>query len=202
MSATATIIAFVAGVPLGAMLASAKFRGSGVLVVIANALLGLPPVVVGLVVYLALSRSGPLGEFGLLFTPAAMIIAQAILGLPIVIALTHRALEPLPFHIWIISEEMIRRGLHPKNIDVVKPVAKCPHARRLFLVQFDRVPHVNDSLFHLPTHDECRAERVLRACFDIAFASQSRICRELPEDSLRLSKIPSCLGRDRPLAEE
>lgn len=77
------------------MLASAKFRGSGALVVIANALLGLPPVVVGLVVYLALSRSGPLGEFGLLFTPMAMIVAQAILGLPIVIALTHRALEPL-----------------------------------------------------------------------------------------------------------
>ena len=95
VSATATVIAFAIGVPLGAMLASAKFRGSGVLVVIANALLGLPPVVVGLVVYLALSRSGPLGEFGLLFTPAAMIIAQAILGLPIVIALTHRTLEPL-----------------------------------------------------------------------------------------------------------
>lgn len=95
VSATATVIAFAIGVPLGAMLASAKFRGSGVLVVIANALLGLPPVVVGLVVYLALSRSGPLGEFGLLFTPAAMIIAQAILGLPIVVALTHRTLEPL-----------------------------------------------------------------------------------------------------------
>ena len=83
------------GVPLGAMLAAARFRGSGVLVVVANALLGLPPVVAGLAVYLALSRSGPLGEFGLLFTPAAMVIAQTILALPIVVALTHRAMEPL-----------------------------------------------------------------------------------------------------------
>ena len=95
VSATATIIAFLIGVPLGAMLAAAKFRGSGVLVVLANALLGLPPVVAGLIVYLALSRSGPLGSFGLLFTPSAMVIAQAMLGLPIVVALTHRAMEPL-----------------------------------------------------------------------------------------------------------
>jgi tungstate transport system permease protein len=95
VSATAAIIAFLIGVPLGAMLAAAKFRGSGALVVLANALLGLPPVVAGLIVYLALSRSGPLGNFGLLFTPAAMVIAQAMLGLPIVVALTHRAMEPL-----------------------------------------------------------------------------------------------------------
>lgn len=95
ISGTATIVAFVIGVPLGAMLASAKFPGSGGLVVVANALLGLPPVVAGLAVYLLLSRSGPLGEFGLLFTPTAMVIAQTILALPIVVALTHRTLEPL-----------------------------------------------------------------------------------------------------------
>lgn len=95
VSCTATAIAFVLGVPLGAMLAAARFRGSGVVVVMTNALLGLPPVVAGLVVYLALSRSGPLGEFGLLFTPAAMVIAQTMLALPIVVALTHRTLEPL-----------------------------------------------------------------------------------------------------------
>ena len=95
ISGTATVIAFVVGVPLGAMLAAARFPGSGVIVVVTNALLGLPPVVAGLIVYLLLSRSGPLGEFGLLFTPSAMVIAQCVLALPIVVALTHRALQPL-----------------------------------------------------------------------------------------------------------
>jgi len=77
------------------MLAAARFPGSSLVVVVTNALLGLPPVVAGLIVYLLLSRSGPLGEFGLLFTPSAMVIAQTVLALPIVIALTHRALQPL-----------------------------------------------------------------------------------------------------------
>ena len=95
ISGTATLIAFVLGVPLGAMLAAARFPGSSLVVVVTNALLGLPPVVAGLIVYLLLSRSGPLGEFGLLFTPSAMVIAQTVLALPIVIALTHRALQPL-----------------------------------------------------------------------------------------------------------
>jgi tungstate transport system permease protein len=67
-----------------------RFRGRGAFIVLANALLGLPPVVVGLAVYLLLSRSGPLGAFGILFTPTAMIIAQFALGTPIVIALVHR----------------------------------------------------------------------------------------------------------------
>jgi len=71
-------------------LAMYRFRGRGALIVVANALLGLPPVVVGLVVYLLLSRSGPLGALGILFTPAAMVIAQTLLGLPIVVALVHR----------------------------------------------------------------------------------------------------------------
>jgi len=69
-----------------------RFRGREALVVIANALLGLPPVVVGLVVYLLLSRAGPLGSFGILFTPAAMIVAQYGLGTPIVVALVHRTM--------------------------------------------------------------------------------------------------------------
>src|ERR1700689_1683389 len=78
------------GAPLGTALAVYRFRGRGALVVIANALLGLPPVVVGLAVYLLLSRSGPLGSFGILFTPTAMVIAQCALGTPIIIALVHR----------------------------------------------------------------------------------------------------------------
>jgi tungstate transport system permease protein len=81
--------------PLGTALAIWRFPGRRALVVVANALLGLPPAVVGLALYLALSRSGPLGWLGFLFTPAAMIIAQTILALPIVTALTHRAVEEL-----------------------------------------------------------------------------------------------------------
>jgi tungstate transport system permease protein len=80
VSLTASICAFVIGSPLGAALAVFRFRGRGAFIVIANALLGLPPVVVGLVVYLLLSRSGPLGSLGILFTPTAMVIAQTGLG--------------------------------------------------------------------------------------------------------------------------
>ncbi|MBV8449703.1 MAG: ABC transporter permease [Hyphomicrobiales bacterium] len=90
VSLTATLAALVIGAPLGVALAISRFRGRAGLILTSNALLGLPPVVVGLCVYLALSRSGPLGKFGLLFTPAAMVVAQIILLTPIVIALTHR----------------------------------------------------------------------------------------------------------------
>jgi tungstate transport system permease protein len=90
VSLTASACAFVIGAPLGTALAVYRFRGRGALVVVVNALLGLPPVVVGLVVYLLLSRSGPLGSFGILFTPTAMVIAQCALGTPIVMALVHR----------------------------------------------------------------------------------------------------------------
>jgi tungstate transport system permease protein len=90
VSLTASVCAFLIGAPLGTALAVYRFRGRGALIVIANALLGLPPVVVGLAVYLLLSRSGPLGSLGILFTPTAMVIAQAMLGAPIVVALVHR----------------------------------------------------------------------------------------------------------------
>jgi tungstate transport system permease protein len=90
VSLTASVFAFAIGAPLGTALAVYRFPGRGALVVIAHSLLGLPPVVVGLSVYLLLSRSGPLGSFGLLFTPAAMMIAQTVLGTPIVVALVHR----------------------------------------------------------------------------------------------------------------
>jgi tungstate transport system permease protein len=95
VSLTASVLAFVIGAPVGAALAIHKFRGRAALTVCVHALLGLPPVVVGLFVYLMLSRSGPLGPLGWLFTPAAMVCAQTILALPIVVALTHRVCESL-----------------------------------------------------------------------------------------------------------
>jgi tungstate transport system permease protein len=91
VSLTATVAAALVGLPLGAALAIWRFPGRGLVVLASNALLGLPPVVVGLALYLLLSHSGPLGGLGLLFTPAAMIVAQAVLALPIVTALAHRA---------------------------------------------------------------------------------------------------------------
>lgn len=93
VSLSATALAAVIGVPLAALLTVHDFAGRRALVVAVNALLGLPPVVVGLALYLLLSRSGPLGRLGLLFTPLAMVLAQAILATPIVAALSHRALE-------------------------------------------------------------------------------------------------------------
>lgn len=95
VSLTATLIACLLGIPFGAVLALARFRGRGACLVAVNALMGLPPVVVGLVVYLYLSRSGPLGFLGLLYTPTAMIIAQTILIMPIVTALSRQVLEDL-----------------------------------------------------------------------------------------------------------
>ena len=95
VSFIAVIIASIIGLPLGAAVALFKFRGSLVLAIILNALMGLPPVVVGLIVYLLISRSGPFGVFGLLFTPKAMIIAQVILVTPIIAALTRQIIEDL-----------------------------------------------------------------------------------------------------------
>ena len=92
---SAVAIACAVGLPLGAALALARFPGRGAAVVAVNALMGLPPVVAGLLVYLLLSRSGPLGGLGLLFTPAAMVLAQTVLILPIVVALTRSVVEDL-----------------------------------------------------------------------------------------------------------
>jgi len=93
VSLVATAIAAVISLAIGAMLAIFHFRGRRLIIVIVNAFFGLPPVVVGLVLYLALSRSGPLGSLALLFTPTAMVIAQTILAIPIITALVHRASE-------------------------------------------------------------------------------------------------------------
>ncbi len=92
---SAVVLAALVGLPLGAVLALSRFPGRSAVIVVVNTLMGLPPVVAGLVVFLLLSRSGPLGSLGLLFTPTAMIIAQTLLVLPIVIALTRQVVEDL-----------------------------------------------------------------------------------------------------------
>ena len=93
VSLSAVLIATALGLPLGALLAVKRFSGRRTVIVLLNALMGLPPVVVGLLIYLLLSRAGPLGELGLLFTPGAMVIAQSVLVLPIIAALARQALE-------------------------------------------------------------------------------------------------------------
>lgn len=93
VSLTAVAVATLLALPIGAALAVGKFPGRRALIVLLNAFMGLPPVVVGLLVYLLLSRAGPLGELGLLFTPTAMVIAQTILILPIIAALSRQAVE-------------------------------------------------------------------------------------------------------------
>ena len=95
VSLSAVLLAALIGVPFGAMLALVRFPGREGVIVVLNALMGLPPVVVGLAVYLTLSRSGPLGAWGLLFTPNAMVIAQTILVAPIIAALTRQTIEDL-----------------------------------------------------------------------------------------------------------
>jgi tungstate transport system permease protein len=91
----ATLVAAVVGMPLGAAVALTRFPGRDAVIVLLNSLMGLPPVVVGLIVFLALSRSGPLGSLGILFTPTAMVIAQAVLIAPIIAALTRQLIEDL-----------------------------------------------------------------------------------------------------------
>ncbi|MFN3673650.1 MAG: ABC transporter permease [Bosea sp. (in: a-proteobacteria)] len=92
---TAVALAALIGLPLGAWLALARFPGRAALIVLINGLMGLPPVVAGLIIFLLLSRSGPLGSLGLLFTPSAMVAAQTLLVLPIVVALTRSTIEEL-----------------------------------------------------------------------------------------------------------
>lgn len=104
VSLIAVAVAVVIGFPLGGALALFRFPGRGAVTVVVNALMGLPPVVVGLVVYLLLSRSGPLGVLGLLFSPTAMIIAQTILVFPIAAALSRQVVEDL----WSEYEEQLR----------------------------------------------------------------------------------------------
>lgn len=109
VSLSAVLLATLFGLPLGALLAVKRFPGRRGVIVVLNALMGLPPVVVGLLVYLLLSRAGPLGGLGILFTPGAMVIAQTILILPIIAALARQALEDA----WREYEEQLRSlGAH------------------------------------------------------------------------------------------
>ena len=104
VSLTAVVIATLIGLPLGAAIAVERFSGRQALIVLLNALIGLPPVVVGLLVYLLLSRAGPLGDLGILFTPTAMIIAQTVLIAPIIAALSRQTLEDA----WREYDEQLR----------------------------------------------------------------------------------------------
>jgi tungstate transport system permease protein len=109
VSLTAVLLATAVGLPLGAAVAVGRFPGRQGAIVLLNALMGLPPVVVGLLVYLLLSRAGPLGDLGLLFTPAAMVIAQTLLITPIIAALSRQAVEDA----WREYEEQLRSlGAH------------------------------------------------------------------------------------------
>ena len=110
VSLSAVALAAAIGLPLGAAVAMSRFPGRSAVIVVLNALMGLPPVVVGLAIYLLLSRSGPLGALGLLFTPAAMVIAQAVLVLPIIAALTRQIVEEL----WgEYVEQLVSLGVSP-----------------------------------------------------------------------------------------
>jgi len=104
VSLTSTLCSAVIGLPFGAAVAIGRFPGRAPLIVALNAAMGLPPVVVGLVVYVLLSRAGPLGELGLLFTPPAMVIAQTVLIVPIIAALTRQIVEDA----WVEYREQLR----------------------------------------------------------------------------------------------
>jgi len=117
VSLAAVALAALLGLPLGAAVAVGRFRGRHAAIVVLNASMGLPPVVVGLAVYLLLSRAGPLGALGLLFTPTAMVIAQTILVLPIVAALSRQAVEDA----WREYDEQLR-SLGVRRLDAALTV--------------------------------------------------------------------------------
>jgi tungstate transport system permease protein len=126
VSLSAVLVAALFGVPFGALVALTRFSGREAVIVVLNALMGLPPVVVGLAVFLALSRSGPLGSWGLLFTPQAMVIAQAVLVTPIIAALARQTIEDL----W--SE--YREELTAMNISATRRIATLIWDARFSLV--------------------------------------------------------------------
>jgi tungstate transport system permease protein len=112
VSLSAVVLASLIGLPIGAALALFRFPGRGALVTVFNGMMGLPPVVVGLLVYLLLSRAGPLGDLGILFTPGAMVIAQTLLIFPIIAALARQTIEDA----WHEYEEQIRSlGATPRR---------------------------------------------------------------------------------------
>jgi tungstate transport system permease protein len=126
VSLSAVLLAAMIGVPVGALLALIRFRGREAVIIVLNAMMGLPPVVVGLAIFLALSRSGPLGAWGLLFTPQAMVIAQTVLVAPIIAALSRQTIEDL----WT----EYREELAAMNVGPVQRVATLVWDARFSLV--------------------------------------------------------------------
>ncbi len=126
VSLCAVLLAAAIGMPIGAALALTRFPGREATIVLLNAMMGLPPVVVGLAVFLLLSRSGPLGSWGLLFTPQAMVIAQTVLVAPIIAALTRQTVEDL----WV----EYRDELAAMNIGPLRGIASLLWDARFALV--------------------------------------------------------------------
>ena len=113
VSLTSVFFASLVGLPLAAVIATTRFAGKRFIVVMLNTLMGLPPVVVGLLIYLLLSRAGPLGSLGILFTPSAMIIAQTILIAPIIMGLARQIIE----NVWTdYSEQLTSLGITKRSI--------------------------------------------------------------------------------------
>ena len=113
VSTSAVVIATVLALPIAAIIATTNFSGKKLIIMILNTLMGLPPVVVGLLIYLLLSRAGPLGAFGILFTPTAMVIAQTVLLIPIIAGLARQIIETL----WLdYSEQLISLGASKASI--------------------------------------------------------------------------------------
>ena len=113
VSTSAVIIAIVLALPIAAIIATTNFFGKKLIIIILNTLMGLPPVVVGLLIYLLLSRAGPLGPFGILFTPTAMVIAQTVLLIPIIAGLARQIIETL----WLdYSEQLISLGASKASV--------------------------------------------------------------------------------------
>ncbi|MAC66647.1 MAG: ABC transporter permease [Proteobacteria bacterium] len=113
VSTSAVVIATVLALPIAAIIATTNFSGRKLIIIILNTLMGLPPVVVGLLIYLLLSRAGPLGAFGILFTPTAMVIAQTVLLIPIIAGLARQIIETL----WLdYSEQLISLGASKASI--------------------------------------------------------------------------------------
>ena len=113
VSTSAVVIATVLALPIAAIIATTNFSGKKLIIMILNTLMGLPPVVVGLLIYLLLSRAGPLGAFGILFTPTAMVIAQTVLLIPIIAGLARQIIETL----WLdYSEQLISLGASKASV--------------------------------------------------------------------------------------
>jgi tungstate transport system permease protein len=113
VSTSAVVIATVLALPIAAIIATTNFSGKKLIIIILNTLMGLPPVVVGLLIYLLLSRAGPLGAFGILFTPTAMVIAQTVLLIPIIAGLARQIIETL----WLdYSEQLISLGASKASV--------------------------------------------------------------------------------------